>query len=244
VHLDSIDFNTTALLLDIDGTLLDFALMPDGVMVAPSLKQSLQALAKMTGGALALVSGRTIRDIDRLFWPLVFSAVGGHGAEMRLASANGAGTGGPVPLPKDLRARLSAIAVLANGIIVEDKGYSLALHYRMAPQCKKAVDSEVLAIISALPPGTVEALPGKSVIEVKHSGFNKGTGIRALMECAPFKTRRPIFIGDDVTDEAGFAVMADFNGLAVSVGRTAPSAKDLFQSPTEVRQWLTRLAAA
>lgn len=244
MHLDSIDFNTTALLLDIDGTLLDFALVPDGVTVAPSLKQSLQALSKMTGGALALVSGRTIHDIDRLFWPQKYSAVGGHGAEMRLAVPDGAAASGPVPLPKDLRDRLRAIAVRANGIIVEDKGYSLALHYRMAPKLKEAVENDVLAILAALPPGTVEALPGKSVIEVKHAGFNKGTGIRALMEHAPFRARHPIFIGDDVTDEAGFAVMPEFGGLAFSVGRSAPGAANGFKSPTDVRQWLMHLAAA
>ena len=113
-------------------------------------------------------------------------------------------------MDKELKRRLAAIAKLSPGILLEDKGYSLALHYRLAPHAEKAIYDAVSLIRADLPNAPIEVLPGKCVCEIKHSGFTKATGVRELMTHEPFKGRRPIFIGDDVTDETVFAIMPDY----------------------------------
>ncbi len=230
-----------AILLDIDGTLLDLAPTPREVWVPPGLSKTLNRLIEKTSGALALVSGRSLNDIDLIFAPDQYPAVGGHGAEMRLsADAEAVAIHAP-PMDKELKRRLAAIAKLSPGILLEDKGYSLALHYRLAPHAEKAIYEAVSLIRADLPNAPIEVLPGKCVCEIKHSGFTKATGVRELMTHEPFKGRRPIFIGDDVTDEAVFGIVPDFGGLAFSVGRHAMGVADYFDEPREVREWLARL---
>ncbi|MGJ5181293.1 trehalose-phosphatase [Bradyrhizobium oligotrophicum] len=230
-----------AILLDIDGTLLDLAPTPREVWVPPALTETLTALLERTSGALALVSGRSLNDIDLIFAPAVYPAVGGHGAEMRLAIAGEADAIQAPPMDKELKRRLAAIAKLSPGILLEDKGYSLALHYRLAPQAEKAIYEEVSRIRAELPGAAIEVLPGKCVCEIKHAGFTKATGVRELMQHAPFKGRRPFFIGDDVTDETVFAIMPDFAGLSFSVGRRALGVDGHFDAPDDVRAFLARL---
>jgi trehalose 6-phosphate phosphatase len=230
-----------AVLLDIDGTLLDLAPTPREVWVPPGLSKTLSRLLEKTSGALALVSGRSLNDIDLIFAPEQFPAVGGHGAEMRLTTDNEAVATHAPPLDKELKRRLAAIAKLSPGILLEDKGYSLALHYRLAPHAEKAIYEAVSLIRADLPNAPIEVLPGKCVCEIKHSGFNKASGVIELMSHLPFKGRRPIFIGDDVTDESVFAIMPDFGGLSFSVGRRAQGVADYFDDPSEVREWLARL---
>jgi trehalose 6-phosphate phosphatase len=198
-------------------------------------------LTERTSGALALVSGRSLNDIDLIFAPDVFRAVAGHGAEMRLSVDNEADAVHAPPLDKELKRRLAAIAKLSPGILLEDKGYSLALHYRLAPHAEKAIYESVSVIRADLPNAPIEVLPGKFVCEIKHSGFTKATGVRELMTREPFKGRRPIFIGDDVTDETVFAIMPDMNGLAFSVGRRAMGVNGHFDAPNDVRAFLARL---
>ncbi|MBR0695597.1 trehalose-phosphatase [Bradyrhizobium lablabi] len=231
----------TAVLLDIDGTLLDLAPTPREVWVPPGLAQTLKRLHERTGGALALVSGRSLNDIDLIFAPDLFPAVGGHGAEMRLQTDNEAVAAHAPPMDKELKRRLAAIAKLSPGILLEDKGYSLALHYRLAPQAEKAIYEAVSLIRAELPNAPIEVLPGKSVCEIKHSGFTKASGVRELMTHEPFKGRRPFFIGDDVTDETVFAIMPDFNGLSFSVGRRATGVAGHFDAPSDVREFLAHL---
>ena len=138
---------------------------------------------------------------------------------MRLAiDAEAVATHAP-PMDKELKRRLAAIARLSPGILLEDKGYSLALHYRLAPHAEKAIYEAVSLIRADLPSAPIEVLPGKCVCEIKQSGFDKATGVRELMSHAPFRGRQPIFIGDDVTDESVFAIMSEIGGLAFSVGR-------------------------
>jgi trehalose 6-phosphate phosphatase len=234
--------NETALLLDIDGTLLDLAPTPREVWVPPGLAETLEGLLERTSGALALVSGRSLNDIDLIFAPKQFPAVGGHGAEMRLSTAdNEAVASHAPPMDKELKLRLAAIAKLSPGILLEDKGYSLALHYRLAPHAEKAIYEAVSLIRADLPNAPIEVLPGKSVCEIKHSGFNKASGVRELMKHAPFRGRRPLFIGDDVTDETVFAIMPDMNGLAFSVGRRAQGVNGHFDEPSDVRAFLAHL---
>jgi trehalose 6-phosphate phosphatase len=230
-----------AILLDIDGTLLDLAPTPREVWVPPGLAKTLNRLLTRTSGALALVSGRSLNDIDLIFAPEQLPAIGGHGAEMRIsADSESVATHAP-PMDKELKRRLAAIAKLSPGILLEDKGYSLALHYRLAPHAEKAIYEAVSLIRADLPNAPIEVLPGKSVCEIKHSGFNKASGVLELMTHEPFRGRRPIFIGDDVTDESVFAIMPDLGGLAFSVGRRAQGVAGHFDEPGDVRQWLARL---
>jgi len=233
--------NECALLLDIDGTLLDFAPTPREVWVPPGLAKTLNRLLERTSGALALVSGRSLNDIDLIFAPAEFPAVGGHGAEMRLSGEGEAVAAHAPPLDKDLKKRLAAIAQLSPGILLEDKGYSLALHYRLAPHAEKAIYEAVSLIRADLPNAPIEVLPGKLVCEIKHSGFTKATGVRELMTHRPFRGRRPVFIGDDVTDETVFAIMPDLGGQGFSVGRRAHGVAGHFDEPRDVREWLAHL---
>ena len=229
----------TAVLLDIDGTLLDFAPTPREVWVPPGLARTLNHLARRTNGALALVSGRSINDIDLIFAPDIFPAIGGHGAEMRVNPADEPGAA--LQMDKELKRRLAAIAKLSPGILLEDKGYSLALHYRLAPHAEKAIYEAVSLIRADLPNAPIEVLPGKLVCEIKLAGFTKATGVLELMKHEPFKGRRPFFIGDDVTDETVFAIMPDLNGLAFSVGRRAKGVAAHFDAPSDVREFLAHL---
>ncbi len=230
-----------AVLLDIDGTLLDLAPTPREVWVPPGLATTLNRLIEKTSGALALVSGRSLNDIDLIFAPAQFPAVGGHGAEMRISGDSEAVATHAPPMDKELKRRLAAIAKLSPGILLEDKGYSLALHYRLAPHAEKAIYEAVSLIRADLPNAPIEVMPGKCVCEIKPSGFNKASGVIELMTHEPFKGRRPIFIGDDVTDESVFAIMPDFGGLAFSVGRRAKGVVSHFDEPRDVREWLARL---
>ena len=233
--------SNTAILLDIDGTLLDLMPTPRQVWVPPGLANTLDRLLTRTSGALALVSGRSLNDIDLIFAPAQFPAVGGHGAEMRLIAAGEAAVIHAPPMDKELKRRLAAIARLSPGILLEDKGYSLALHYRLAPHAERAIYEAVSLIRADLPDAPIEVLPGKCVFEIKHAGFTKASGVRELMTREPFKGRRPIFIGDDVTDESVFAIMPEFDGLSFSVGRRAKGVAGHFDAPVDVREFLARL---
>jgi trehalose 6-phosphate phosphatase len=230
-----------AILLDIDGTLLDLAPTPREVWVPPGLSNTLNRLLEKTSGALAMVSGRSLNDIDLIFAPDQFPAVGGHGAEMRLGADSEAVATHAPPMDGELKRRLAAIAKLSPGILLEDKGYSLALHYRLAPHAEKAIFEAVSLIRADLPNAPIEVLPGKCVCEIKPSGFTKATGVRELMTHEPFRGRRPIFIGDDVTDESVFAMVPEYGGLAFSVGRHVQGVAGYFGEPREVREWLARL---
>jgi trehalose 6-phosphate phosphatase len=209
--------------------------------VPPGLAKTLNRLHERTSGALALVSGRSLNDIDLIFAPEQFPAVGGHGAEMRVSIEEESVATHAPPLDKELKRRLAAIAKLSPGILLEDKGYSLALHYRLAPHAEKAIYAAVSLIRADLPNAPIEVLPGKCVCEIKHSGFTKATGVLELMNHEPFKGRRPLFIGDDVTDESVFAIMPDLRGLAFSVGRRAKGVAGHFDEPSDVREWLAHL---
>jgi trehalose 6-phosphate phosphatase len=242
-HLLVPHLSRTAILLDIDGTLLDFAPTPREVWVPPDLLRTLNLLREITSGALALVSGRSLNDIDLIFAPEEFSVVGGHGAEMRLVNGDAAAILAP-RLDSELKRRLAAIARLSPGILLEDKGYSLALHYRLAPYAEPAIREAIALIQADLPDAPIEVLPGKCVFEVKHSAVSKASGVRELMQRAPFCGRRPLFIGDDVTDETVFAIMPEFDGTAFSVGKRVRSVAGHFDAPSDVREFLARLTSA
>jgi trehalose 6-phosphate phosphatase len=234
------DLRRCAILLDIDGTILDLAPSPQQVWVPTGLRQTLARLDALSGGALALVSGRSLHDIDLIFSPLQLAAIGGHGAELR-ARPNAEPVLRAKPLSAALKRQLAGIAELGPGILAEDKGYSLALHYRLTPEKGGAVRAAVEKICAGEPPGTVEILPGKLVVEIKPTGINKANAVCELMNHAPFADRNPIFVGDDTTDEPVFGVIAKFGGLGFSVGRVAPEVTGHFDKPESVRAWLARI---
>ena len=233
------DLRSHALLLDVDGTLVDIAPTPQEVCVPPSLRRALARLVERTGGAVALVSGRSVADLDRLFGPLRLTVVGGHGAELRPIDGADVPKRNAPALAPELKRRLLAIA--GSGVRAEDKGYSVALHYREAPEKEAFVRDTVAAICAEPWPEPVEILPGKSVVEVKPAGFSKATGVQELMRRPPFAGRTPIFIGDDTTDESVFAIMPKFAGLLLLVGRQVTGAANHFATPADVRDWLDRL---
>ena len=236
-----VDLGRFAILLDVDGTLLDLAPTPREVFVAPELRHTLHILLERTGCALALVSGRPIKDLDLLFAPLRLPTAGGHGAEIRLTPTGKVDRHKARRLPAALKRELATIAAAGPGIILEDKEYSLAIHYRLAPDKESVIREAVLAICEAHK-APVEILPGKAVFEIKSAGFDKGTAVRAFMRHKPFKGRRPIFVGDDTTDEAALAVMPEFDGVGISVGRRIPGVSICFDTPAQVRAWLEELA--
>lgn len=237
----ALDLASSALLLDVDGTLIDMGPSPFEVHVPEALCRSLARLLARMGGALALVSGRPIRDIDKLFSPLKLPAVGGHGAETRLA--DGEVITRAEILPDKLRKRLALAATPGSGVVLEDKGYSFALHYRQTPQQEPRLRALVDRVRAEFPDEALEVLLGKAMFEVKRPDISKGEAVRTLMTRAPFAGRTPVFIGDDVTDESVFALLPILRGKGYSVGRRFDGLAGMFAAPDEVREALRRLAS-
>jgi trehalose 6-phosphate phosphatase len=235
------DLSRDALLFDIDGTLLDIATRPADVHVPETLRRDLARLNELCDGAIALVSGRTLAMIDALFSPLVLATIGSHGAELRRLPD------GPVECcapPLSLRIR-EALADLGNfdpRIVVEGKTYTLAFHYRGA---RDRAAEFVTLVSERLKPFQPEftMLRGKAIVEVKSASFSKGTAVRKLLAVAPFKGRRPIFCGDDTTDEDAFRLLSGFGGLGISVGREMAGATFTAPAPIDIRDWLSRIVA-
>lgn len=235
------DIGAIALLLDVDGTILDTASTPSSVIVPSSLRSSLEELHTRTDGALALVSGRLIRDLDVLFKPLRLPAIGGHGAEMRLASAEVTRTRGNNTIDGALRSLIAAAATSDPRVVLEDKGSSLAVHYRLAPWMEQTLRTKIASIITRVGPEDVEIMHGKAVIEIKSTHFNKGEAVLEMMTNVPFARRQPVFIGDDTTDASVFTVLPTLGGIGYSVERAIPGAIGAFDSPKDVRSWLASL---
>lgn len=236
------DLDRTAIFLDVDGTLLDIAPTPLEVHVPPQLRNALYALWQQLDGAISFISGRPVAELDRIFDPLRLPAVGGHGAEIRFLPKGEVHRSRIATLDDALRADFAQISKIGKGIIVEDKGYSLAIHYRLAPEYGGEIMKNVVAICKNERCDSLEVLPGKLVVEIKPGGYDKGTGLREMMGAETFKGRRPIFIGDDVTDNAAFAALPEFDGIGFSVGGIVKGATYNFDGPQDVRAWLQRLA--
>jgi trehalose 6-phosphate phosphatase len=236
------DLDQFAVLLDVDGTLLDLAPTPREVFVSHALRETLARLWQRTGGAVAFVSGRPVSELDLIFSPLQLPAIGGHGAELR-TTPSGTPEAPRLPaLDASVKRQFAAIAETGPGIILEDKGYSLALHYRLAPEKEAMVRAAAAKLCASMNSPSIELLPGKFVVEIKQAGFSKATAVRELMTYSPFAERRPIFIGDDVTDLGVFEVLPDFDGIGISVGRKVPGVDSCFERPTDVRHWLEQIS--
>ncbi len=227
-----------ALFLDVDGCLVDFADDPAEVVAPPALVGSLLSLTGRLEGALALVSGRTIPVLDRMFAPARFPAAGLHGVERRF---NGEDLetlqpGVPEALPALVDAAREALAGFP-GALVEDKGTAVALHWRAAPAARPVVESFAGSALPRLPGYRLQ--PGDSVIELRPGGADKGTAIAEFLAREPFRGRLPVFAGDDLTDEHGFEVVNARGGISILVGaRAGSAARCSLPDPAAVRAWL------
>jgi len=231
----------SALFLDIDGTLLDLAAHPAAVTVDPELAHLLGALYHLTAGAIALISGRMVANADLLFAPLRFCVAGQHGAERRdFAGRMHLHT---PPLHELARAarRLRKLAAEHPGLVLEEKGMNIALHFRGAPSLEAELATFLAQMVSELGPD-FELQAGKMVLEIKPTGKDKGTAIEEFMQEHPFRGRTPIFIGDDLTDEYGFALVNRLGGHSIKVGPGASVARWRLADAAAVRDWLDRLA--
>jgi trehalose 6-phosphate phosphatase len=224
------------LFLDVDGTLIELTDSPLETFADPGLKTLLGHVTERLGGAVALVSGRSIGYLDALFAPLKLPAAGLHGVERRKASGVLHGASFVDTQLTQARAAVNALVNANPGTSVEDKGRTVAVHYRMAPQLESVVRHELAAI--AKPLGTnYHIQEGNMVLEIKPRGFTKATAIKAFMKEPPFSGRKPVFIGDDLTDQDGFRLVEDQGGISIAVGQYR------MENAAAVRGWLQGIAA-
>jgi trehalose 6-phosphate phosphatase len=230
------------LFLDVDGTLVEIAETPSAVVVDASLNALLTAVAQRLNGAVALVSGRSIATLDRLFTPLKLPAAGQHGAERR--GASGVLCANSPCHDADLnaaRALLRAFVESHPGTLFEDKGRTVAVHFRLAPALEGSVRGAVAAATAPLE-ARYEVQEGNMVLEIKPKGFSKATAAEAFMREAPFAGRTPVFVGDDLTDESGLRFAERAGGVSIAVGDRL-SGQWRLENPQEVRRWLAAIAA-
>lgn len=230
----------SAFFFDFDGTLADLAPRPDAVVVAPAVPSALERLAALHAGAVAILSGRPVAEIDHFLAPLHLAAAGVHGAERR----SGDGTLRRLPLPslQALHAPLRDFVNAHPGLQLELKPGALALHYRGAP----ALEDECLAVMARVQ-GLVDGLAllrGKCVVELKPRGASKGQALRRFLDERPFRHRQPWVFGDDVTDESAFEVALALGGVAVKVGAGETLAPYRLESPSHLHQWLEEATQA
>ena len=213
--------NDWALFLDIDGTLLELAPTPTDVVVPPDLPGLLENLQRSLGGAVALISGRSLADIDALFPSLALIAAGQHGAEIRLPNGATERLGPADGVLAGLMANVATFAAARPGILVEDKGMTIAVHCRKVPRYQAELGL-FLTDLAAEHADRLETIQGHRVFEIKPRNLSKRTAVERLMRIAPFAGRLPLFIGDDRTDEDGFAAVRALGGHAIRVGPVDP----------------------
>jgi len=226
-----------AFFLDIDGTLLDFAPTPDAVVPDELTRELLIRLQQRASGAVALISGRAARDIDRLFEPLRFPIAGQHGVERRDAAGNWHKHALPEHELHAASSELEALCRAHPGLVFENKGLNLAVHYRLAPECGELVHRRMIRLMQQLGP-RFEVQGGKMIWEIKPSGRDKGMAIIEFLAEVPFAARTPVFVGDDVTDESAFQAVNKLGGLSIKVGPGATAARFRLADAAAVRAWL------
>jgi trehalose 6-phosphate phosphatase len=233
-----------ALFLDIDGTLLELAPTPSAVVVPPDLPGLLLALGRALDGAVALVTGRSLADVDTLFAPLILTGAGQHGAEIRIAGQGTERLGPSNGVLRGLMPRIEAFAAARPGILVEGKGMTIAVHCRQVPEYQDEL-GEFLTGLAAEHGDQLETIRGHRVFEIKPRNVSKRTAVEHLMRSAPFAGRLPLFIGDDRTDEDGFAAVRALGGHALRVGPDQPSlATWRMADPVRARAFLSHVADA
>jgi trehalose 6-phosphate phosphatase len=237
LHADAV-----ALFLDMDGTLIDFAATPEAVTVPPDLVPALDAATRRVGGALALLSGRSIAELDRLTAPLELPASGLHGGQTRETPGGEIRPTEHDGLPPRLRSDLTALLADFPAASVEEKGMSVAVHYRRAPALGAELGNMLRRYVTGGEALGVELMAGELVYELKPTGFDKGRSLREFMRLDPFRHREPIFVSDHPVDQAGFDAAAELGGFGISVGRHLPGVAHSLPNPAAVRAWLRRLA--
>jgi trehalose 6-phosphate phosphatase len=226
-----------AYFLDVDGTLIDIAETPDAVRIDGALLDLIARLHRASGGAVALVSGRSIADTGRLLGALRVPMAGQHGLERRDVAGRLWLHAAPPHAKVGIKAALLPVLDRHPGLLLEDKGLTLALHYRQAPH----LGAYAYRLMRGLLNGSAEHLEiqrGKCVVEIKPAGFDKGTAVGEYLDEPPFKTRRPVFIGDDLNDEHGFAEVNRLDGISIKVGKGRSCARFRLPDVAAVRHWL------
>ncbi|MDD9983957.1 MAG: trehalose-phosphatase [Gammaproteobacteria bacterium] len=231
-----------ALFLDFDGTLIDIAMTPDSVVVPPKLRGILAACIEAFGGAVAIVSGRPISTLDALLDPLKLPAAGLHGLELRMPDGTVEEAAHRTSGLAGLRARFRALAREDARLVVEDKGSSLALHFRRAPERERELRELVAGV--ATPHDSHHVMHGKMVLEVRPAHADKGSAIARFLETSPFAGRKPVFAGDDITDEDGFAVVNRHGGISIKVGAGESAAACRVLDVASLHDWLAGIARA
>jgi trehalose 6-phosphate phosphatase len=230
------------LFLDVDGTLLDLAASPEAVEVPRGLLAALAAAERRLDGALALVSGRPIAELDRLFAPLRLRASGIHGAQIREVG-DGAGRWlTPARLPERAWGDLLRLLEGFPGTRAENKGIGFAVHYRNSAASEEELLSALGRLVAGFAELELELIAGLRVFEIRLPGFDKGNAIHRFMECAPFAGRQPVFVADDPADRAGFTAALALGGRAYSVGAPLPGLSGWFAGPEAVRAWVEGIA--
>jgi trehalose 6-phosphate phosphatase len=242
--LGELNPRTIGLFLDVDGTLLDIAPRPEAVEVKPGLVDDIAGAERALGGALALVSGRPIAELDRLFAPLRVAASGIHGAEMRRRPDGPTASLMSSTLSDGAWLALSAMLKQFRGSYAENKGVSFAVHYPVPDTETPRLQDALLALIERItePDQRLKLVAGHAVFEIQLAGFDKGRAIKCFMADKPFHGRQPVFIGDDEMDRAAFETVLAHGGLAFSVGVPLRGLSGSFSGPDAVRAWLHELA--
>lgn len=245
IDLQSLDKARIAVFLDFDGTLVEFAAHPQDVRLKSGVREDIAGLAAQTAGALAIVTGRPIAEIDGFLAPLHVPVAGVHGMSRRDSTGQTHETSfDPADLAR-LRAPLQAFVAGRDGLLLEEKPGSLALHYRRRPELEDACRAAVAAALDSLDhPEDMHVMRGKMVIEVRAGAKNKGQAIAEFMAEAPFAGRTPLFAGDDVTDEDAFAEVNRRGGITVKVGPGETCALYRAASIADFHCWLERLKGA
>ena len=231
-----------ALFLDFDGTLVDIEMTPDAVTVHPRLRAILSACIGAFDGAVAIVSGRPIAALDALLDPLRLPTAGMHGLELRMPDGTAERAGHATAGLAELRAQFLALVREDPRLIVEDKGSSLALHFRRAPEREQEL--RTLVTRAAMPLSGHHVMPGKMILEVRPAHADKGTAVARFLETPPFAGRTPIFAGDDITDEDGFAAVNRHGGIGIKVGTGETEAACRLPDVAALHEWLATIASA
>lgn len=226
-----------ALFLDFDGTLVDIAQRPDGIVVAAGLPDLLTRLSEMLGGALAVVSGRPIAFLDERLAPFAGDMAGLHGTERRVGGAMHPCRPEDHPRLREAVARMRETFDGRTGVIIEDKGCSVALHWRLAPGEEAAARAFIGEAGERLG-ASYRIQYGKAVAELLPAASGKGAVIEQFLQEAPYRGRRPLFIGDDLTDETGFATVNRLGGAAIRIGDGETVAAHRLPSPEALRDCL------
>lgn len=226
-----------AFFLDLDGTLLEIAETPDAVDADYGELVLVGHLSRAAGGAVAMISGRSLERLDEILAPLVVPAAGQHGAERRDARGVRHRYRFPVNVLRPVAVGIRRFASTHKGLVFEDKGASVALHYRLAPQLAAAAHAKVREAAGPLG-NQVEVQGGKMVVELKPAGCDKGKAIAEFMREPPFAGRVPVFLGDDVTDEYGFRVVNAMGGHTIKIGEGESAARWRLENPAAARAWL------